>query len=64
MLKRLPTILPINSRTYARHQGERTQPTEDEARSVINEIFDTFKAEFLVLDGLDEAVKEVQLGLF
>ena len=63
LLERHPATFSIVANTYSRHLNEHTQPTEEELRCLLRAILDTFKVKYLVLDGLDEATKDIQYRL-
>lgn len=63
MLERYNDLLPVVEEIYAKHHCERTQPTADELLGIMVECHKTFDASFIIIDGLDEAMLDVQFPL-
>jgi ankyrin repeat domain-containing protein 50 len=63
LLERFPGLLALFEPLYAKHDLERTKPTQSELIEVIRNIYSCFRIGFLFIDGLDEALYDEQFDL-
>ncbi|KAH6908183.1 hypothetical protein BKA70DRAFT_292500 [Coprinopsis sp. MPI-PUGE-AT-0042] len=63
LLERFPHLLPVVEPMYAKHNLEKTKPTQSELINVIRDIYSRFRIAFLFIDGLDEALYDEQFDL-
>jgi ankyrin repeat domain-containing protein 50 len=63
LLERFPGLLALVEPLYAKHDLERTKPTQSELIDVIRDIYGRFRIGFLFIDGLDEALHDEQFNL-
>ncbi|KAH6902853.1 hypothetical protein BKA70DRAFT_1567363 [Coprinopsis sp. MPI-PUGE-AT-0042] len=63
ILERYPHHLPTVKPLYAKHDLQRTSPTQSELVDVIRKICNSFKITRLFIDGLDEALYDEQFDL-
>ncbi|KAH6891579.1 hypothetical protein BKA70DRAFT_1201661 [Coprinopsis sp. MPI-PUGE-AT-0042] len=63
LLERFPHLLCVVEPMYAKHNLERTKPTQSELINVIRDIYSRFRIAFLFIDGLDEALYDEQFDL-
>ncbi|KAH6879984.1 hypothetical protein BKA70DRAFT_1576127 [Coprinopsis sp. MPI-PUGE-AT-0042] len=63
VLERYPHLLSVVEPIYAKHDLEKTKPTQSELINVIRDIYSRFRIAFLFIDGLDEALYDEQFDL-
>jgi ankyrin repeat domain-containing protein 50 len=63
LLERFPGLLALVEPLYAKHDLERTKPTQSELINVIRNIYSCFRLGYLFIDGLDEAMYDEQFDL-
>ncbi|TFK26346.1 hypothetical protein FA15DRAFT_571174, partial [Coprinopsis marcescibilis] len=65
LLERHPQVLTYVEPMYERHECENTRPSEAEVVDLLRQIASSglFKQTFYILDGLDEAVSDIQVDL-
>jgi hypothetical protein len=62
-LERHPECQSLVEKTYLRHLGERTEPTEQQLMSLLRQLVAAMSRTFYVLDALDEAPIKIQLAV-
>ncbi|KAH6891569.1 hypothetical protein BKA70DRAFT_1537916 [Coprinopsis sp. MPI-PUGE-AT-0042] len=63
LLERHPHLLSMVEPMYAKHDLEKTKPTQAELINIIRDIYSRFRIAFLFIDGLDEALYDEQFDL-
>ncbi|KAH6879941.1 hypothetical protein BKA70DRAFT_1576113 [Coprinopsis sp. MPI-PUGE-AT-0042] len=63
LLERHPHLLSVVEPMYAKHDLEKTKPTQAELINIIRDIYSRFRIAFLFIDGLDEALYDEQFDL-
>ncbi|KAH6908186.1 hypothetical protein BKA70DRAFT_292551 [Coprinopsis sp. MPI-PUGE-AT-0042] len=63
LLERHPHLLSMVEPIYAKHDLEKTKPTQAELINIIRDIYSRFRIAFLFIDGLDEALYDEQFDL-
>ncbi|KAH6902884.1 hypothetical protein BKA70DRAFT_1567390 [Coprinopsis sp. MPI-PUGE-AT-0042] len=63
LIERFPHLAPVVEPLYAKHDLQRTNPTQKELIGVIRQICGCFRMAYLFIDGLDEALYDEQFDL-
>ncbi|KAH6908097.1 hypothetical protein BKA70DRAFT_1400703 [Coprinopsis sp. MPI-PUGE-AT-0042] len=63
LLERYPQLLPLVEPTCAKHQLQKTKPTQKELIGLIRDICAIFRVAYISIDGLDEALPDEQFDL-